>query len=335
MRRLAAQVVAAVAVASGWTRLARARRHARGDFRVAILAYHGVTHGAEREGVVSAARLVRQLRGLKRHYRVVSLTAAAAQLAQGNLREDLLVLTFDDGYQDNYRVAWPVLAAEGASATIFLTTGFLDGKGLWFDFAHRALVALARRPAAVSALVQEQCAALLPGWQPHTPSTELVRQLKYLHPRARQIWLDCVQALDLELAPPAQPLTWDEVRALLAAGAGIGAHTVSHPILATLSREEQEREIQGCRERIAAETGTAPTTFAFPNGSPRDFNQDTLEALKKNRFRTSCSMLRGTNSPGGEPLTLLRIGVGHDPNFLLEARLAGLFDQALRQRLRL
>lgn len=334
MKRLAARLAARLATASGWTRRARIRRRAQGDFRVYILAYHDVTRGAEREGVVSAERLARQLRFLQTTYRVAGLSEAAGRLQQ-RLDQDLLVLTFDDGYRDNHRVAWPVLREAGAVATIFLTTGFLDGEELWFDFARRALGALDRHPELLDEAARRALAAPEVDWRPGQPIEPVARRLKLLHPDRRREMLDAVRALDLELPPASRPMSWDEARELRDAGLELGGHTVHHPILSTLSAAEQEEEIRLCRDRIAAELGSPPRTFAIPNGSPRDYDEHTLEALRRCEFTTCCTMIRGSNPAGVDPLQLRRIGVGHDPNFLLEARLAGLFDQEMRQRWRL
>lgn len=333
-RRFLARGLALLATASGWTRLARRRRRARGDFRVFILAYHDVTHGEELEGVVSAERLRRHLTILSRDHRLASLSEAAALLERPDgLDADRVVLTFDDGYLGNHQVAWPVLREAGADATIFLTSGFLDGEEMWFDFARRALAAL-RRPGFAAPEDVTRELARLGGERGRAASIEdVMRRLKQLHPRERRAFLDRLRALELDWGRPTRAMSWDQARELLADGIELGGHTVSHPILSTLSAAEQEDEIRGCRDRIAEKTGCAPTTFAYPNGSPRDFNNDTKAALSRSGFTTCCSMIRGANRPGGDALELRRIGVGHDPGFLLEARLAGLFDQNVRRRL--
>ncbi len=329
-RRFLARGLALAATASGWTRLARQRRRARGDFRVFILAYHDVTHGDEQEGVVSAERLRRHLAFLRRDHRLSSLSEAAERLARpGSLDEDLVVVTFDDGYRGNYEVAWPVLRDAGSSATIFLTSGFLDGEEMWFDFARRALRALRRPGIAVPEDVRRDLARL-GGDQGSEP---IMRRLKNLHPKKRQELLTRLRELELDCGRPTRAMSWDQARELLDHGIEMGGHTVTHPILATLNAAEQEEEIRSCRDRIAAKTGHAPTTFAYPNGSPRDFNANTKTALASSGFTVCCAMIRGSNRLGGDPLELRRIGVGHDPNFLLEARLAGLFDHHLRRRL--
>jgi hypothetical protein len=73
----------------------------------------------------------------------------------------------------------------------------------------------------------------------------------------------------------------------------------------------------------------------MPNGLPRDFDEHTLSILRSLGFEAACTTVRGSNAPGCEPLTLRRIGLGADPIPLLAARMAGLFDESVRRRLRL
>ena len=335
LRRLAARGVAALARGSGWLARTRRRRHQQRDFRLYVLEYHDVTGGEEHEGTVSTARFGAHLRYLKRRFRLTSLATAAAELAvPGGLTEDLAVITFDDGYAGNYEDAWPVLRDEGVPATVFVTTGFLDGEELWVDFARRAITA-ARQ--AAPGLPPEATAAwreTLGAWPPTASTDTLVRQLKYTPPARRNQVLAELRQADLELPAAARPLSWAQAAELLAGGVEIGAHTVSHPILSTLDPAQQEIEIRHSRDRIAEAIGKTPTSFAYPNGSARDFDPHTVEILARTGFQAACTTRRGSNRPGCDLLTLKRLGIGSDPISLIEARLAGLFDEEIRRWIR-
>ncbi len=334
-RRLAALAAAALAVGSGWTRLVRRRRHARRDFRLFVLEYHDVTDGSESEGTVGAARFAAHLEYLKRHFKLVSLAAGAERLAAPEgLNEDLVVITFDDGYVGNYEAAWPALRAAGIPATIFVTTGFLDGEELWVDFARRAITAARQQTPSLPPQAEERLRDTLGSWPPTDSTDTLVRRLKYTPPQRRQGVISDLRQADLEMPAPARPLSWAQVSELQAGGIEIGAHTVSHPILSTLEPAEQEAEILSSRDRIAEATGITPTTFAYPNGSAKDFDRHSVEILARAGFLAACTTRRGSNRPGCDLLTLKRLGIGSDPISLVEARLAGLFDEEVRRWLR-
>ncbi len=332
-RKLAVRGVSLLAVASGLTSLRRRWRHRRGDFRLYVLEYHDVAAGAEQEGTVKAERFRRHLRYLKRRFRIETLAAAFERLGAGGLDRDLLAITFDDGYAGNYRDAWPVLCAEGVLATFYLTTGFLDGTELWFDVARRALDA-ARRSPEVDPAAARRLRGALGSWPPAESTDGMVRRLKYLPPAERDRALEALRAAGLGPATPARPLTWDQAAEMAAAGAELGAHTVTHPILSTLEPAAQSEEIRRSRARIAEATGAPPVTFAYPNGSARDYDRHTLEIIGRAGFRAACTTRRGSNRPGCGRLELKRIGIGADPPFVVEARLAGLFDEEVRSRLR-
>ncbi len=334
-RRVALHAVSLLAAASGLTRLRRRRRHRRGDFRLYLLEYHDVAGDVEKEGTVSALRFERHLRYLRRHFRLDTLASAIERLeAPAGLDHDLAVITFDDGYAGNYQAAWPVLRDAGTAATFYLTTGFLDGAELWFDFARRALDAAHRSPPELAPADRERLRTALGSW-PLTESTDrAVRRLKYLPHEQRDGALEVLRAAAMELSPPARPMSWDQAQEMAAAGAELGAHTVSHPILSTLEPAAQEREIRGSRRRIAEAAGVEPLTFAYPNGSARDYDRHTVEIAGRAGFRAACTTRRGSNRPGAPRLEQRRIGIGADPLFVVEARLAGLFDEEVRSRLR-
>ncbi|MCG8462658.1 MAG: polysaccharide deacetylase family protein [Holophagales bacterium] len=311
----------------------------RSGYRVHILEYHGVDpENREWQGTISQRRFRRHVEWLNSRYGLVTVTEAARRLASGELEQDLVALTFDDGYADNVSGAFPALEALGVPATIYLTTGFLDGQPLWFDVARRSLHALSAAGAATVGASPPASLESLGPWPPSAYEVEgWMSRLKVL-PAAER--LAAVAALEhvvadagLELGEPARPMTWDQARALRAAGLELGAHTVSHPILSRLEPAAQEEEIRGSRDRLAEELGEPPRTFAIPNGSARDYDAHTLDLLRRLGFEACCTTRRGSNPAGCEPFELRRVGVGSDSLPLLEARLAGLFDEAVRRHL--
>ena len=128
-------MVAAAASVGGVLERRRRRRVRKEGGRVHILEYHDVSSGgAEPEGTISAQRFGSHLDAVGRRRKIVPLTEAVGRLASGErLDEDLVAVTFDDGYLENYTSAWPELRSRQLSGAIFLTTGFLDGQDLWFD----------------------------------------------------------------------------------------------------------------------------------------------------------------------------------------------------------
>lgn len=349
-RRLLLSLLSAAAHGSGWTTLERRRRHRRGDVRLYILEYHDLCgdHEEEREGVVRAGRLAQHVRWLARRFHLVTVGEGAQWLsAGGGGNQDRLAITFDDGYVSNYQHAWPVLraataaSADGAPAagtsgdvpaTIFLATGFMDGEPLWFDKARLTFSALRGREDTLPTASQEVLRRVLGRW-PYGGGE--IEKLKYADCEARhevlQVVDDLRQDLQLDLPPTRQPMSWQQVQEMQAGGIEMAAHTVTHPILSRQSAAQQEDEIRRSRQRIVEMTGVASHSFAFPNGSERDFDPASLEILQRLGFTACCTTQRGSNRPGDPLLTLRRLGVGADSTTVLAARLAGLFDQGMRR----
>jgi peptidoglycan/xylan/chitin deacetylase (PgdA/CDA1 family) len=332
-RRGIASAAAAAFQLSGLPARQRRRRRRQGDFRVFLLEYHGVDPGdREAEGTISQRRFRRHVRWLAERFELTTVADAAFRLRADRLDHDLVVLTFDDGYLDNVDGAFPVLRELGVPATIYLTTGFLDGQELWFDVARRALAAARGVATKADPAVAARLAATLGAWPPTEDLEKSMRRLKYLAVEARLAAVADLRAAGLELGPAARPMSWDQARQLRDAGIELGAHTVTHPILSRLDPAAQEIEIAGSRDRLAAELGEAPRSFAIPNGSPRDYDVHTLEIVQRLGFVAGCTTRRGSNRPGDSVFELRRLGVGSDSIALLEARLAGLFDENVRRR---
>lgn len=96
---------------------------------VRILMFHRVDRlPAYDQLTVSPERFRRQMQRLAEHYRVIPLTQALDEINAGKLLRRTVVITFDDGYYDNYEHALPVLRELGLPATVFVTSGFASGE---------------------------------------------------------------------------------------------------------------------------------------------------------------------------------------------------------------
>jgi hypothetical protein len=100
-----------------------------------IFAYHRVlpTPDPLRPGEVVAEVFEAQMRFLSRNFSVLPLREAASKLKQARLPTRACCITFDDGYADNLTVAQPILEKYGVPATVFVATGFLDGRRMFND----------------------------------------------------------------------------------------------------------------------------------------------------------------------------------------------------------
>ncbi|MGY2048978.1 polysaccharide deacetylase family protein [Methylobacterium sp. JK268] len=232
------------------------------------------------------------LRG--RGFDLVGLDDLPARLRDPGARP-FAVLTFDDGYRDNRDHALPVLRRHGAPWTLFVTTAFAEGTGrLWWFELERAIGRLPR--------VRVPEAGLdLPAGNPSEKSEAFARVYRALRagPEARLLAVIARLAGEAGLDPAAITrdlcLSWDELRAL-AAGAPdltIGAHTLTHPMLAKHEAAAARREIAESRAVIAAALGRAPAHFSYPVGDPTSAGPRDFALAREAGFATAVTTRPG------------------------------------------
>jgi peptidoglycan/xylan/chitin deacetylase (PgdA/CDA1 family) len=301
---------------SGLLALARlARQRVRG----VVLRYHALTEG--RDEVLYAApdiclpvdvfRL--QMAFVRRAYRVVALDELVDALERGGrLPPRALVITFDDGYADNYRLGLPVLRTLGLPATVYVATGAVDGGAPFWVAAARALAL--RASGAILEVPGQPAIPLGPRERRELAAKTLTRALVPLRSDARATLLSeaaTAAGLDLDRMLAGTMLTWTQIRELHAAGWTIGAHTVTHANVALAAPEDAEADIVGSRDAVAAALGTGVDHFCYPNsgGQHRYVSSGVIEILRRHHFRSATTSRPGALRPDADRFQLPRLGV--------------------------
>lgn len=235
-----------------------------------ILMYHGIVP----EG---AQVLAEQLRFLVRDFKVVSLAEMVNGLSNGSVPgANEIALTFDDGLRNNLSVVYPMLRQLQVPATFFVCPGLIEaGKWLWNHEARCRLQTLA-----TPALAELRIRLLSPG-----NSVEgIVEWMKTLHlPQRVEAEQRIRQATPDFRATPAQQIAfdmmnWEDLLSLDPGLITIGSHTLSHPILTTLTAEEIEQELQESRHCLEQRLQRPVEFFCYPNGS---YDARAYKAVKK------------------------------------------------------
>ena len=327
-RRVAKRLLAHGLVATGCWDMAL-RMWARRDATV-VLTYHRLLEKWEptldysQPGmVVTVPTFERQLAFLKQHFEIVPFGAlldgaGAARAA----RRPRCVITFDDGWRDNYDLAFPILRQEGIPATIFLTTDFIGTDRVFWhtELIHLLLFGelsrflggehvLAGYPRAVRDAVR-QCAG--PGRITSAEDADaLVETLKATCEEDRIQDLIGGLARAAQLARPLLSgrrffLDWDQVHEMAAGGFEIGSHGCSHRILTRLSTHEAHRELVRSKAEIESRIGRAVAQFAFPN---EDASPALVALAARAGYRTAC-VGAGAGAPAPRRLrTFRRVGM--------------------------
>ena len=239
----------------------------------------------------------RHLRFLRTHFELLSFTELLRRWRGGTWNDSArsCVLTFDDGWVDNYRYAFPLLLAYDAPATIFLPTELIGTAGWpWPDrlgyLLHRSL--LDRRAAAVDVdLVIERAKA----W-PDTARERVIRAL----------------AADAGIQLPRSRcfLDWEEVREMGRHGVEFGSHTSTHAILTRLDRAALEVELKRPHETLASRCDQYLPVLCYPNG---DHSEEVVTAARAAGYLAAVTTNPGVESRRPDDLfRLRRVGLHED-----------------------
>ena len=251
-----------------------------------------------------------QMQYLKQHRTTLAMSDFVNQLQAGTLPKTAVAITFDDGYRDNLVNARPVLERHGLSATLFLATGYVDAKKLywWDELANMILEA--PEPAQLEVVLAGSTLLVCWGipeeddlagsWQAsQDPRTErqkaylsLWRKLKQAIPTEQETALIYLRSqLMVSTDSLTEPMGAAEVTQALQGGVfTLGAHTVNHPALSELNSNEARQEIAQSRERCEAIAAATVQGFAYPYGAMGAEVRATVQLLG---FRWACSTEHG------------------------------------------
>lgn len=319
-RSIAADVVGALGLARG---LGVLRSALVKDLRV--LAYHRVLPSVDEESFAFDVELVSarqeefdwQMAHIARHFQPVSCQQVVDAIERrAPLPKRAVMVTFDDGFRDNYEIAFPLLRRHGVPALFFLSTGYIDtDRVFWFDWLVHAILRTSAREIRLEALGL----TIEPG---HTVAARRGQALKLMStlkrmPEARRLevlaQLDLAAAVEPSAADIAQSgaMTWDQVREMAVAGMEFGSHTVSHPILSTVTESAQLCfELEASKATIEREAGRPVLALAYPVGGRDAVDERVLGAVERAAYKLAFTYQSGVNAlASGERLLLKRLHV--------------------------
>jgi peptidoglycan/xylan/chitin deacetylase (PgdA/CDA1 family) len=285
---------------------------------VTIIMYHGIIRSplvVAEWCFVDEISFRRQIEYLKKHFEILSLSEAVEGMKNGGIKRPTAVITFDDGYQNNFDVAFPILLKEKMPATIFLTTGLINTNDTVWHCRLNLAVSKTRRPniewngfesdlstldlkAKASAAIQENLKGL--------PYPELMASMRNII-----LELDGDPDCPIEVGSPYRMLDTNAIAEMVASRLiEFGAHTHQHTILSRLSAEEQLNEIRRSVDAIHEFTGGPCRCFAYPNGHKQDYDSESMKHLKACGIHTAVTTIAGPNDRTTPAMELRRYGVG-------------------------
>lgn len=252
-----------------------------------------------RKKFIDPVHFEKQLVYLTAHYHVLPLEEALTRLHNGTLPPFALAITFDDGYENNYVHAFPILKRLELPATFFVTTDFVFGrKPLWVDRLEYA------------------CGdGNAPRLEKERWDNELRNSLKKRSSDEREQHLQIIEKETRALSDFERerrvyaPLSTSQMRDMVKSGMAIGAHTQTHPILSCISPEEARSEIALSKLALESAGFIVSPIFAYPNGQPGDWTEKTEETCADIGFTHALTTEQGINMKDTPTFRLKRMAL--------------------------
>ena len=289
-----------------------------------ILTYHRVLPVQEVSsypfpGMVMARDLFEaQIAYLAKSYVVLDLKEAIRQLREGQLPKNAVVITFDDGYRDNYEFAWPILQKYNVSATFFVVTGALDQKApFWWDVIGDSLKHLSinkhfnkREGEQLPNWVWEKLSQLTKGERYQRVANDLVHSMNDVPLEERRAIQSSLERLANKESNSMKDLTlsWGQVKEMYQSGMKFAAHSHTHAFMDELSELEAQREIEECVWTLQKQLQSPVRFFSYPRGR----YSDNLRPLLKNAgIEAAVTTNPGKNFSSTDLFNLKRFDAGY------------------------
>lgn len=278
-----------------------------GKQRLSILIYHRVVPRIDpmRPNEPTVAQFDWQMRLLRDNFSPLPLVEAVDRLRAGTLPERAVCVTFDDGYADNELYAMPILKKYAVPATVFVSTGFLNGGRMWND----TVIEVCRNFDGNELDLGELglgCYSLQSYPQRLAAVDNIIQRIRHLDPLARAALVHQIEKRVTAL-PDDLMLTDAQIQSLARNGVSIGAHTVNHPILCSVSSAIARSEIQDSKSHLEELLQEQIEVFAYPNGRPGvDYNEEHRDMVEALGFKAAVSTHWGVSTRQSDSLQLPR-----------------------------
>ena len=292
-----------------------------------VLNYHRIENPESEKSLfkpnisASPEMFCQQLDYLKENYNVISVKQLVSWLSgHAELPPNSAMITFDDGYMDNYTNAFPELKKRNFPAVIFLASGFINQSTpfYWdllaysFQVSHKDNLSLGK----------------IGKWswendeQKMRVAYKVIENLKIFSEDQKQVLVDKIVE---DLGSPIPDmifkqlfLSWDHIREMVNGNIEMGAHTVNHPILTRIPFDRVEDELKLSKTMIQEEINQEVVSFAYPNGQQGDFDIKVIDQIKKSGYKTAFTLISGPQRYRNvlrNPYQIRRIFLSHKDSF--------------------
>jgi len=239
-----------------------------------------------------------QIEWIARRYDILSEDRLAAVVESGmKLTRHSAMITFDDGYRDNYELAYPILKAKRVPAVFFIPTGSIVERtlGPWDIIAwmvqgstRKTITLRGHDFATTGEAGRTSIRDLISLWK-LLPGNEVSTFLEELG-TAADVRMPSRDEQDAEL------MTWDHLREVSRNAVAIGSHTHSHSVLAGLDLAAQKEELRVSKALLERNLGVEVRSLAYPVGLYEHFHVESKELARQCGYQFAFSFLTGFES---------------------------------------
>lgn len=268
----------------------------------------GITH--------SAALFSKQMDLIAHHYHPVSLEDILTALEGGAaLPARAVAITFDDGFRDNAEVAAPILNRAGVPATFYVTVGAVEvAQAPWYIRLRKAFY-----NSTVNQWTRPDSGETLTLTSQDRREAGLVAACRYCARLAGDAQHAAVVAVEEALQVPAfapDPslmMSWQQIKKLHGQGHIVGSHTMTHPNMAYVTKNDLFSELSESRQRLEKKLQAPVHHFSYPSPMLEPhWTAETVLAAEEAGYRTATTCTSGNVRPGDNPLALQRMWVPFD-----------------------
>jgi peptidoglycan/xylan/chitin deacetylase (PgdA/CDA1 family) len=283
---------------------------------VAIIMYHSVMNDPSRAhmtlgSIVHSTEVFRaQMEIVASHFRTVSLGDVLLFLkGEKTLPPKCVVITFDDGYADNYQAANDILSPLGIPAVFYVTVECIDKQRLpWPSLLRYAFLSSRKsgwseRDGPVWTFSsEEQRIQALNRASEHCSKLSGTTQAQFVESLMQQLGTEPPRRLQRVM------MTWDEVRSLARNGHTVGSHTMTHPNMAHIPENDMRTELREAKRKLEQELAVPILHFSYPCPALQPHWLDrTVRASQEAGYQTAVTTTGGLVRRHDDPLALRRI----------------------------
>ena len=294
---------------------------------VIVLMYHRVLpepiaqKSFSNEGIIVKSHTFdKQIKFLNKVFRPISIDEFAKSLiTKQPFYGYSCLITFDDGWADNFSEAYPILNRYSTPATVFLPVDYIgtDRRFWQEELAELVYILYQQGPKVVEILKKYQLTSL------HDRSDANARKMiKAFVNQLKSRNSDEINGIINEIKQSLKTIdkfnvtnnidrfmTWDEILKMDRNNISFGSHSNSHTIMTHLSLEEVKSELKASKQTIQSILGHKIISFAYPNGN---FNEDISNLVKATGYHIAFTTMPGKVVNSDDAYSIKRINIHDD-----------------------